>query len=139
MFETVANVSLGMFHDPLSCTNNYNLIHIGLQVVAVREGGVVGRGCRCRTESPQCRDFSESETDSTRFECRLSYPLYIHTHIYSIYIYVYNSVCVFDVTLCHIITDNLLKLQHTPGNYPGTGCVLLPNPRKLCTVIPPLP
>lgn len=45
--------------------------------------------------------------------------------------------CVFDVTLCHIITDNLLKLQHTPGNYPGTGCVLLPNPRKLCTVIQP--
>lgn len=49
-------------------------------------------------------------------------------------------VCVFDVTLCHIITDNLLKLQHTPGNYPGTGCVLLPNPRKhSCPPTPPLP
>lgn len=52
--------------------------------------------------------------------------------------YICVRVCVFDVTLCHIITDNLLKLQHTPGNYPGTGCVLLPNPRKLCTVIHPI-
>jgi len=54
-----------------------------------------------------------------------------------LYLCVFFFVYVFYVTLSHIIADNLLKLQHTPGNYPGTGCVLVPNPRKLCFHLTP--
>lgn len=45
LFQTVANVSLGMFHDPLSCTNNYNLMH--LRQVAERGGMRLHRGVSC--------------------------------------------------------------------------------------------
>lgn len=62
--------------------------------------------------------------------------VYLYLCLCACILYLCVRVHEFYVTLSHIIADNLLKLQHTPGNYPGTGCVLVPNPRKLCYHLP---
>jgi len=84
LFEAVANVSLGMFHDPLSCTNNYNLIYFGLlQVVGKgKPERETGRG------HPSVQIFPK--TDSKRFECERNFPPW-----YAISMYLYLYLCVF--------------------------------------------